>query len=435
RYFHSTRTSSEPKDPYEVLGVKRDATPADIKKTYFSLARKYHPDTNPDKNAQTKFVEIQEAYDILKDEKKRAAYDQFGAASQQPGFDPEAFSQGPFNNFGGFGGFQGFRPSQGGSAPEDLFDQLFKSFGGAAGRRGRARPEQVRGEDVEASIGISFLDAAKGTTKTIPITQIVNCSTCDGSGLRAGVQKTSCAACHGTGTRTFVIDSGFQMATTCQSCQGSGTTVPRGGQCGGCGGVGKVRQRNEVEVPIPAGVEDGMTIRVPKAGDAPLSGKGSPGDLLVRVKVAASKTFRRQGANLYHDARIPLHTALLGGRVRVPTLDGNVDVRIPSGTQQGEEMIFKGRGMPMVYSPDKGDLLITFSVQLPRSLTPRQREILQLYADEVEGRSKSGSPASEDDTRDNGADPSPSSLPSSPPSDGDDGWLSRLRRKIRELTS
>ncbi|CCM01632.1 uncharacterized protein FIBRA_03693 [Fibroporia radiculosa] len=374
------------KDPYEVLGVKKDASAADIKKTYFSLARKYHPDTNPDKNAQAKFVEIQEAYDVLKDQKKRAAYDQYGAASQQPGFDPDAFANGsgPFGA-GGFSGFHDFANAFGGArgarGQADLFNELFGAFGGR-----RPRAEDIRGSNLEATIGVTFMEACKGTTHTVNVTPVVNCSTCSGTGLKTGAKRSTCTTCGGTGTRTFVIDSGFQMASTCGTCHGAGTTVPRGSQCGECQGMGQVRIRKSVKVDIPAGVEDGMTIRVPNAGDAPVSGKGRAGDLLVRVNVAASKQFRRQGANLHHEARIPLHTALLGGRVRVPTLDGDVDVRVPGGTQHGEEMVLKGRGAPSVYGATTGDLFVAFMVQLPRSLTKRQREILQQYADDVEGR-------------------------------------------------
>ncbi|THH18100.1 hypothetical protein EW146_g2824 [Bondarzewia mesenterica] len=388
RHFHASTPSCAPKNPYEVLGVKKDASPAEIKKVYFSLARKYHPDTNPDKNAQTKFVEIQEAYDTLKDEKKRAAYDQYGAASQQPGFDPNTFGRNPFEGAGGFSGFHDFGATFGGERGQsDLFEQLFGAFGGRARARGSPFQGNTRGEDIEASVGVSFLDAAKGTSRTVNVSPVINCSTCSGSGLKSGAKRTTCQSCGGTGTVTYVIDSGFQMASTCHTCQGTGTTVPRGSQCPACAGVGKVRERKSVKVDIPAGVEDGMTIRVPNAGDAPVAGKGPAGDLLVRVNVAASKTFRRQGTNLYHDARIPFHVALLGGRARVPTLDGDVDVRLPGGTQQGEEMRLKDRGLPQVFSGEKGDLFIKFTIQLPRSLTKRQREILQEYADDVEGRS------------------------------------------------
>ncbi|KAG1885618.1 hypothetical protein F4604DRAFT_1727170 [Suillus subluteus] len=390
RAFHvSASLAAPPKDPYQVLGVKKDASPAEIKKTYFALARKYHPDTNPDKGAQEKFVEIQEAYDILKDEKKKAAYDQYGAASQQPGFDPNAFARNPFSgSASGFGGFGDFSEAFGGSSGQgDLFSQL---FGGAFGGRARSGFSQsTRGADIEARINVSFLDACKGTTLSVNVNALSTCSTCAGTGLRHGAKRVSCGSCNGTGTKTFVIDSGFQMASTCGTCLGSGSTIPRGSQCVDCSGQGYVRTKKSIKVDIPPGVEDGMTIRIPNAGDAPLSGKGGHGDLLVRVNVAPSKVFRRQGANLHHEARIPLHTALLGGRVRVPTLDGNVDVRVPNGTQHGEEMVLRSHGVPSVFGGDKGDLFISFSVQLPRSLTKRQREILEQYADDVEGRSNS----------------------------------------------
>ncbi|KAN0124722.1 hypothetical protein V8E52_001274 [Russula decolorans] len=391
RFFHASRPSHAPKDPYQLLGVGKDATPAEIKKVYFSLARKYHPDTNPDKNAQDKFVEIQEAYDILKDEKKRAAFDQYGAASQQPGFDPEAFARNPFA--GGFGSTFGH-----GGGQSDLFDQLFGALGGR-GRGGNSGfTQNIRGADIEASVGVSFMEAAKGTSRTIKVNPVVDCGACTGTGLKAGSQRSKCPTCNGSGTRTFVIDSGFQMASTCPTCQGVGTVIPRGHHCRECDGIGKVRGRKSVKVDIPAGIEDGMTIRVPNAGDAPDHGKGPAGDVLVRVNVAASKVFRRQGSNVYHDARIPLHTALLGGRVRVPTLDGDVDVRVPGSTQQGQEMVLKSHGIQPVFGGEKGDLFVTFTVQIPRSLTDRQREILQEYADDVEGRSTKKSSSSSADT-------------------------------------
>ncbi|GBE78083.1 DnaJ homolog 1, mitochondrial [Sparassis crispa] len=321
------------------------------------LARKYHPDTNPDKGAQEKF--------ILKDEKKRADYEKYGAASQEPGFNPDAFANAG-TSFGGaeFQGFKDFSGSFSAGPGGDLFEQLFGSTFGGRGRP--RRHEDMHGSDLEATVGVTFMEACKGTSRTINVTPVVNCSTCSGTGLKAGAKRSTCTSCSGTGTRTYVIDNGFQMASTCPTCQGTGTTVPRGSQCGECAGVGQVRIRKNVKVDIPAGVEDGMTIRLPNAGDAPISGRGRAGDLLVRINVAASKLFRRQGPNLHHEARIPLHTALLGGRVRVPTLDGEVDVRVPGGTQQGEEMVLKGRGVSSVYGGDKGDLFVTFGVQLPR---------------------------------------------------------------------
>ncbi|KAK7468640.1 mdj1 protein precursor [Stygiomarasmius scandens] len=434
RAIHATAPRGASKNPYEVLGVKKDATPAEIKKVYFSLARKYHPDTNPDKNAQEKFVEIQEAYDILKDEKKRAAYDQYGSASQQPGFDPNAFSGGGFPGSAGFGNFQDFASAFGGSrgASSDLFEQL---FGGAFGGAGRSRGP-TRGADIDTAVTLSFLEACKGATRKVNISPVKDCDTCTGSGLKPGAKRTSCTTCGGTGTRTFVIDSGFQMASTCNACDGVGSTIPRSGQCSTCAGVGKVRTRKTVDVSIPPGVEDGMTIRVPNEGDAPISGKGHSGDLLVRINVTRSKVFSRQGTNLYHEVKIPMHTALLGGRVRVPTLDGDVDVRVPIGTQPGEEMVLKGRGVPRVYGGENGDLFVTFSVVLPRSLTKRQRQLLQEYADDVEGRAprtssstdSSGKSEMKEDSNNNGT----ASFTHSEPTGG--GFISRTWRSLRKLT-
>ncbi|KAG2077022.1 hypothetical protein BDR04DRAFT_1089310 [Suillus decipiens] len=450
RAFHASKLlAAPPKDPYQVLGVKKDASPAEIKKTYFSLARKYHPDTNPDKGAQEKFVEIQEAYDILKDEKKKAAYDKYGAASQQPGFDPNAFARNPFSGgASGFSGFGDFSEAFGGSSGQgDLFSQL---FGGAFGGRARSGFSQsARGADIEARANVSFLDACRGTTLSVNVNALSTCSTCTGTGLRHGAKRVPCGSCNGTGTKTFVIDSGFQMASTCGTCLGSGSTIPRGSQCVDCGGQGYVRTKKSIKVDIPPGVEDGMTIRIPNAGDAPLSGKGSHGDLLVRVNVAPSKVFRRQGANLHHEARIPLHTALLGGRVRVPTLDGNVDVRVPNGTQHGEEMVLRNHGVPSVFGGDKGDLFISFSVQLPRSLTKRQREILEQYADDVEGRSNSSkqdpvppagasgsAQSSKQDMKDTSSmgDNNGTTSFSHPPPASVGGWVSRTWNRIRGLT-
>ncbi|KAI0724273.1 hypothetical protein C8T65DRAFT_625981 [Cerioporus squamosus] len=451
RAFHASSVHQAPKDPYQVLGVKKDASPADIKKTYFALARKYHPDTNPDKNAQEKFVEIQEAYDILKDEKKRAEYDKYGAASQQPGFDANAYenARSAFGSGGfGFGHFQDFAGAFGGARGRprsDVFDQLFGMFGGASA--GAGAQAFGRGGDVEATVGVSFMEACKGTSRTITITPIVKCTTCSGSGLKAGASRSTCAACHGSGTMSYVIDSGFHMQTTCTSCHGTGTTVPPSAECETCAGVGQVKVRKSVKVDIPAGVEDGMTLKVPGQGDAPLGGSGRPGDLLVRINVASSKAFKRQGANLYHEARIPVHTALLGGKVRVPTIDGEVDVRVPSGTQPGEQMVLKGHGISPPYRDGKGDLFVTFNVQLPRALTARQREILQQYADDVEGRTSVSSrqEARQESSRSSTNDAPSSDSRASAQSESDpngtdpsasasqDSWVSRALHRLRRL--
>ncbi|KAI9066695.1 hypothetical protein FKP32DRAFT_1673697 [Trametes sanguinea] len=445
RLFHASNVHSAPKDPYQVLGVKRDATPAEIKKTYFSLARKYHPDTNPDKDAREKFVEIQEAYDILKDEKKRAEYDKYGSAAQQPGFDANAYenARSAFGGggFGGFGGFSNFGDAFGSRGRgHTIFDELF-SFG-LGGQGGQGFAQNSRGSDIETTVGISFMEACKGTSRNVTIRPIVKCDTCSGTGLKPGAHRSTCSTCRGSGMQSYVVQNGFHMSTTCNECQGTGSVVPPGSQCGTCAGVGQVRVKKTVKVDIPAGVEDGVAIKLPGQGDASLSGTGRAGDLLVRINVAPSKTFKRQGSHLYHDVRIPVHTALLGGRVRVPTLDGEVDVRVPSGTQPGEQMVLRGHGVSPAFRKDKGDLYVTFNVQLPRSLTPRQRELLQQYADDVEGRtsasSRSTSSSAADgasssgetsrtqtDTTRNGTDSSSSPSP--------DSWVSRTWNEFRRL--
>lgn len=381
--------------------MPRSASSKDIKSAYYQLAKKHHPDTNPDKSdkAKEKFVEIQTAYDILSDEGKKKAFDQYGTTDGSSGFDPFGGGGGGGSPFGGgFGGFAGFGggPQGGmGGNPSDIFESLFGAFGGGGGAGGaRARGAgfagETRGDDLETSVTVSFEEACLGASRSITVHPVERCGTCSGDGLRKGARKSTCTVCNGTGTRTFVIQSGFQMASTCPACGGAGSTVAPGDACGDCEGVGRVRGRKTVQVKIPPGVDDGAKIRLEGAGDAPLEGKGPAGSLYVRIHVRKSNIWRRQGANLHYAAKVPIHVALLGGRVRVPTLEGDVEVRVPPGTQVGDEMLLRGRGVANLLSRrsgnDKGDLLVGFEVAIPRSLTKRQKEILQMYADDVEGR-------------------------------------------------
>lgn len=306
----------------------------------------------------------------------------FGGAGGFGGFG-DAFGGGfPFG--GGFGGSSAFG---GGGNASDLFEQLFG--GGAGGARGGFGGSTVtRGDDIELNVNIPFLDAAKGKTVNLDTKPLKNCGTCKGNGLKRDKSRSTCKACNGMGTRTFVIQGGFQVASTCQVCQGSGSSIKKGDECDSCDGVGKVRGKGTVEVKIPAGVEDGMRVRVSGKGDAPFSGDGPTGDLFVRIGVAPSKDFKRQGMHLFHSAKVPLHIALLGGRHRIPTLDGEVDIRVPGGTQPGEEMVLRGKGVPRIgRGGEKGDLMVGFQVQMPRNLTPLQREILEEFADVSEGKS------------------------------------------------
>lgn len=382
-------------------------------------------------------MEIQTAYDILSDEGKKKAFDQYGTTDgSAPGFDPFGGGAGgggnPFAGAGGFGGFGGFGGGGAGGNPSDIFESLFGAFGGGAGGGARARGAgfagETRGDDLETSVTVSFEEACLGASRSVTVQPVERCGTCSGDGLRKGARKSTCGVCNGTGTRTFVIQSGFQMASTCPACGGAGSTVAPGDACGSCEGVGRVRGRKTVQVKIPPGVDDGAKIRLEGAGDAPLEGKGPNGSLYVRIHVRKSNVWRRQGANLHYAAKVPLHVALLGGRVRVPTLEGDVEVRVPAGTQVGDEMLLRGRGVANLLSRrasgEKGDLLVGFEVAIPRSLTKRQREILQMYADEVEGRTTSASASASAS-----AAQQKSSTPPPPPSNGgNDGGAAAAKK-------
>jgi molecular chaperone DnaJ len=218
------------------------------------------------------------------------------------------------------------------------------------------------------------MEACSGVKKSVTLTPVVECKTCSGSGLKSGATRNTCTQCRGTGQQTFSLQ-GMMMASTCQACGGSGSTVPRSSRCGSCEGVGRVKERKTVEVDIPAGIEDGMKIRMPTSGDIPLSGPGTPGDLLVRVNVAPSKFFRRQGSNLYHTSTIPVHVALLGGKMRIPTLEGDVEVRVKNGTRDGEEAVLKGRGVKNVYGRERGDLIVNWKLSIPRCVFVSSRSL------------------------------------------------------------
>ncbi|KAF3921683.1 hypothetical protein ABW21_db0202167 [Orbilia brochopaga] len=388
RQFHSTPCSAAPKDPYSVLGVSKSASASEIKKAYYTMAKKYHPDANKDPKAKEQFVDIQSAYDILSDPQKKEQYDQFGAAGMDPngagagGFDPSGAN--PFSGGFGFGG-GGF-----GGAGFNVED-LFNMFGGGGGRR-RTRVEEAYGENIDVQTTISFMEAANGTTKTINISPLVTCHTCSGSGLRPGAQRTTCGKCNGTGTRVHIHQGGFQMASTCGTCSGTGIVTPKGSDCGTCAGMGVVRDRKTVRVDIPAGVEDGMRLKVEDEGDAPVLPGGAPstvklhpGDLFVHIKVQTHPNFSRSGADVLYTATIPLTTAVLGGKIKIPTLKGDVELNIPSGTTTGDRITVAGKGMSKLTSRKGayGDLKVEFKVSLPKTLTASQRTLLEMLADDL----------------------------------------------------
>lgn len=397
QHFHASNAQLAPKDPYGALGVGKSASASEIKKAYYGLAKKYHPDTNKDPGAKEKFAEAQSAYEVLSDPQKKAAFDQYGSAAfdQSGGFNPGGGD--PFG--GGAGGFgAGFGGFGGGGAGGINFEDLFgAAFGGGArrGRRGGSAPfqeEVLVGENIEVQTNISFMDAAKGITKDIHITPLVSCKTCTGTGMKKGTQKATCQACEGTGQRVHFMQGGFQMASSCGACDGQGTATPRGGECNTCKGDGVERERRTVSIDIPGGVEDGMRLRVTGEGDAAPTGRAANpksrstnGDLYVLIRVASDTKFTRNGSDILYTASIPLTTAILGGEMKIPTLDADVKVRVATGTSTGDRITLPGMGMKKLSGrrTGNGDLKVEFKVQMPKYLSANQRTIVEMLADEM----------------------------------------------------
>ena len=403
RHFHASPTAQATKDPYKSLGVTSSASSAEIKKAYYGLAKKYHPDTNKEPKAKERFGDAQQAYELLSDAKKKEAWDQYGAAAfdQGAGFDASGGAgAGPGGNpFAGAQGFGGFG-NTGGFGADFNFEDLFSAFGGTGARRGRKgagpfQEEIMVGENIEVQTNISFMDAAKGVQKDIVITPSVQCKTCSGNGLKKGMSRGQCKQCDGTGTRVHFMQGGFQMASTCNSCGGTGVTIPRGGECGTCKGNGAVRERRTVTVDIPGGVEDGMRLRVMSEGDYPPTGQATnskarteKGDLYVFIRVAPDSKFSRSGSDVLYTASVPLTTAVLGGEISVPTLEGEVKVKVATGTGTGDKITLSGMGMKKLSSRrgNNGDLRVEFKVQMPKYLSVNQRTIIEMLADEMGDR-------------------------------------------------
>lgn len=382
--FHASSPLLAIRNPYTVLGIDKNASAADIKKAYYFAAKKYHPDSSKEPNAREKFQDVQSAYEILSDPEKKQQFDQFGEA----GFDPSGQGSnpgagGPFAGFGGAGGFSGF--GGGPFSAEFSFEDLYNAATGGGARKGRKSPfatEVLVGEDVEVKATISFMDAAKGVAKDIRFKALTTCATCNGSGMKRGTSKKSCGRCGGTGTRVHFIRGGFQMAATCESCAGQGVFTPPGSECGVCSGHGVTTEARTISVDIPAGVEDGMRMRVTGEGDAPPSGSASAdadrppktkrGDLFVHITVEPHTRFGRKGSDILYTSTVPVTTALLGGVVRVPTLDGDVDLRVPTGTSTGDSIVMPGMGMKKIGARRRstGDLRVEFKVNIPKYINP-----------------------------------------------------------------
>lgn len=351
------------RDYYEVLGVDKSASADDIKKAYRKLAMKYHPDRNPgDKSAEEKFKEVGEAYEVLSDADKRSRYDSYGFAGVDPNFNPNAG--------GGFGG--GF-----GGAGFDFGDIFGDFFGGGTSSRSASQNAPRRGENVMARLELTFEEAAFGCEKEVSAPRIENCPTCHGTGSADGKIET-CSRCHGTGQEQVVqsfMGMRMQTATTCSQCGGRGKIIKT--PCSTCKGKGKVRKNNRVKVTVPAGIDNGQTLRVRSEGCVGANG-GPNGDLLVEVRVRAHETFVRDGYDICCAVPISFTQAALGAEIQVPTLEGNVPYTIPEGTQTGKEFVIRDKGIPELNnSRRRGNLRFTVVVETPTKLTREQKELLR----------------------------------------------------------
>ena len=344
------------RDFYEVLGVSRTATEADIKVSFRKLAMKFHPDRNPgDAEAEIKFKEINEAYQILMDPQQRAAYDRHGHA---------AFEQG---RGGGFG--DGFASSM-----ADIFEDLFGDFAGR--QRGGRSNGRERGSDLRYNLEISLEEAYAGKTAELKIPTAITCEACTGTGAKAGSKARTCSTCGGHG-RVRAQQGFFAIERTCMACQGRGETIDN--PCPSCRGEGRVMKERNLSVNIPAGVEDGTRIRLAGEGEGGLRG-GPAGDLYIFLSVKPHQLFQRDGADLFCRVPIAMAHAALGADIKVPTLDGQeAEITIPEGTQTGKQFPIKGRGMTILRAKNRGDLYIQVVVETPRNLTARQRELLREF--------------------------------------------------------
>lgn len=354
------------RDYYEVLGTSKGASADEIKKAYRTKAKELHPDRNADNpDAESQFKEANEAYDVLKDPEKKAAYDRFGHAAFEGGM-----GGGPRPGGAGFGQQGDFA-----SAFSDVFDDLFGDF---MGQRGGGRTRATRGSDLRYNLRVTLEEAYEGLQKTINVPTSVMCDTCDGTGSEAGTEPTTCPTCSGMG-KVRAQQGFFTVERTCPTCQGVGQMIKN--PCQSCHGQGRVEKERALSVNIPAGVETGTRIRLSGEGEAGLRG-GPSGDLYIFIEVATHEIFERDGTNLFCRVPSSMATAALGGDIEVPTIDGGRSrVKIPAGSQSGRQMRLRGKGMPALRGGGSGDMFIELAVETPVNLTSRQKELLQEFED------------------------------------------------------
>jgi molecular chaperone DnaJ len=349
------------RDYYELLGLSKGASADEIKKAYRAKAKQLHPDRNADNpNAEAQFKEVNEAYDVLKDADKKAAYDRFGHAAFE----------------GGMGG--GGRPGGQGdftSAFSDVFDDLFGDFMGG-GRRSGGRNRATRGSDLRYNLRVSLEEAYKGLQKSIKVPTSVQCGSCNGTGAESGSEPTTCPTCSGMG-KVRATQGFFTVERTCPTCSGLGQMIKN--PCRSCSGAGRVEKDRSLSVNVPAGVETGTRIRLSGEGEAGMRG-GPAGDLYIFIEVEEHKIFNRDGLNLFCRVPVSMSSAALGGDIEVPTIDGGRSrVKIPQGSQSGRQMRLRGKGMPAIKSSHSGDMFIELAVETPVNLTSRQKELLREF--------------------------------------------------------
>ena len=363
--------AEQKRDYYEVLGVSKTATDEELKKAYRKLAKQYHPDLNPgNAEAEQKFKEIHEAYEVLSDKDKRAKYDQFGHAGVDPNFGAGGFGG------GGFGGFD-----MGDVDLGDIFGSFFGGgFGGFGGQRQANPNAPKRGASLRASMTITFEEAMRGVEKEINLNRTENCSTCRGTGCASGTTAEICPDCHGTGqVRIQRGAGGFAFTTTapCSKCRGTGKIIHQ--PCPDCHGDGQVRRQRKIKVKIPAGIDDGQSISMRGQGNEGLNG-GPAGDLLINISVIPDPRFQRDGYDLYLEQKVSFTQAALGAELHIDTIDGKVKYNMPAGTQPGTTFRLRGKGIPNVNGRGRGDQYVTVRVQVPTNLTGEQRDALKEYA-------------------------------------------------------
>ena len=357
------------RDYYEVLGVSKGASDEELKKAYRKLAKQYHPDMNPgDKEAEAKFKEVNEAYEVLSDKEKRAKYDQFGHA----GVDP---------NFGGGGGFGGF--DMGDIDLGDIFGSFFGGgFSGFGGQQQRANAPQ-KGESLRANLSVTFEEAAFGCEKELELTRTEMCDACHGSGCEPGTTAETCPDCRGTGVvRIQRGAGGFAFSTTaqCSKCRGTGKLIHS--PCKACGGAGSVRKKKRITVTIPAGIDDGQAVSLRGQGNAGKNG-GPAGDLIVGIRIKPHTQFRRDGTTVLYEQPVSFYRAAMGGELEIPTIDGKVKWSLPAGTQPGTTFRLRGKGIPELRGRGRGDQYVTIKVQVPTSLSADQRAALEAFGESM----------------------------------------------------